>query len=198
MNTRIAAAGLAVLAVAVGGFAYYEQTHSSSPTKTQTSSLPAVAPVVPPDSPTQAPAAEPREAFIYTVSSTGGDSNNLAPVKVAVDNPSAPAKPMLEALIRSPQSPLPRGTRLLAVRIVDGLATVDFSKDIQRNFQGGDLQEAQAVNSILMTLGQFPSIDRVQLLVEGAPIDSLGGHFEINSPIPVIRPSSVQEAKNGG
>jgi len=194
MNTRIAAVGLVILALAVGGFTYF-YFHARLLGPTPQAVVPVTPPAVPSTQPTPVAPGAPQSS-IYVVAENGGDENNLAPEKVTNVNPASPARGVLEALIQSPKSPLPAGTRLLDIRLNNGLATVNFSREFQKDFHGGDMQEAQAVNSILMTLGQFSTINQVQILVEGAPIDSLGGHFEISSPIPVLRPTSVQQAKS--
>ena len=103
----------------------------------------------------------------------------------------APAQAALNSLCVQSDGPLPTGTRLLSVRLADGLATVNFSHELRDNFPGGDSAETRAVNSVLRTLGQFPTITRVQLLVEGEPIDSLGGLLELTNPLPVLRPNAV-------
>ena len=100
----------------------------------------------------------------------------------------APAQSALTMLLTAPASPLPMGTKLLAVRVVNGLATVDFSRELVDNFAGGDSAEMRAVNSILRTMGQFPTVSWVQVQVEGQPIDSLGGLLVLTDPLPVIRP----------
>jgi germination protein M len=139
------------------------------------------------------PQAPTRSIRIYTVAENGGgDENDLKPVTIALDTTSQPARFAIDSLISATDSPLPAGTKLQSIKIDDGLATVDFSKQLQSNFHGSDTQEAQAVNSILMTLGQFPSIRRVQILVDGAPIESLGGHFEISDPLDVITVGNAQ------
>lgn len=194
MNTRIAAAGLVILALIAGGFAiYFTKIRGSHPT------APPISIVTPPSttggtSTTPLPPRE--EATIYKVDEAHGDENGLAPIKVQLADPKSPARSALEALIGTSESPLPSGTELRGVKIDKGTATVDFSPEFQKNFHGGDMQEAAAVNSVLMTLGQFHSIDRVQILVDGNAIDSLGGHFDISTPLDVIRPSSAQQAKN--
>ncbi len=101
----------------------------------------------------------------------------------------APAQSALTSLLAQPNGPLPPGTKLLFLRIADGLATVNFSHELQDNFSGGDTAETRAVNSVLRTLGQFPTISRVQMLVEGRPINSLGGLLVLSDPLPVIRPA---------
>ena len=110
-------------------------------------------------------------------------------------NSPAPAQWALTTLTVSPTSPLPPGTRLRSVVISDGLATADFSRELRDNFHGGDTEEVQVVNSILKTLGQFPTVSRVQILVDGQHIDSLGGLLVLSDPLPVIRPAMTEHAR---
>ncbi len=113
-----------------------------------------------------------------------------APPVVAASNivSNTPAQDALVALSTQTNSPLPAGTRLLSIKLVDGLATVDFSHELQTNFTGGDTQGIRTVSAVLRTLGQFPTIDRVQFLVEGKSVDTLGGMLSLSAPLPVIRP----------
>ena len=75
----------------------------------------------------------------------------------------------LTQLTTSQNSPLPPGTKLRDVNFdkETGLATVDFSSEFQSNFPGGDQREAQVLNAVLGTLGQFSDVQNVQFLVEG-------------------------------
>lgn len=107
----------------------------------------------------------------------------------------APAQYALNHLVVSPNSPLPVGTRLRSVTVTDGLATADFNRALKDNFHGGDTEEAQAVNAILRTLGQFPTVNRVQILVDGRRVDSLGGLIVISDPLPVIRASATEHPR---
>ncbi len=168
--------------------------------------FPPARPVLPPVTPgihapipsEPAPTPSPSRTVIFTVSSNGGgDANGLIAVSVPSAHSSTPARDAIRALIASPNSPLPDGTHLRGLKVDDSLATVDFNGAFQTNFHGGDTQEAQTINSILMTLGQFPSIDRVQILVQGKPIDALS-QLPINGPLDVIRPQSVQQAQGAG
>ena len=107
----------------------------------------------------------------------------------------APAQEALTTLTTSPTSPLPPGTQLRSITITDGLATADFSRELRDNFHGGDTDEVQVINSILKTLGQFPTVSRVQILVDGQHIDSLGGLLVLSDPLPVIRPAAPEHAR---
>jgi spore germination protein GerM len=81
-------------------------------------------------------------------------------------------------------NPIPEGTRLLGLTVENGLATVDLSREFQDNFVGGSQGEALVVGTILRTLGQFPEVRRIRILVEGKPIDSLG-HLDLSGPLDV-------------
>ena len=60
---------------------------------------------------------------------------------------------------------LPQGTEVLGMTIRDGLAKVDFNASF---LQSSDKKaELNAINSVVYTLTEFPSIDQVKILVDG-------------------------------
>lgn len=61
---------------------------------------------------------------------------------------------------------LPQGTRLLGIIINDGLATVNFSKEVL-NANVGSSGEVLGIQSIVNTLTEFPQIREVSFQVEG-------------------------------
>jgi len=134
---------------------------------------------------------------IYTVSQSGGDDNNLVAHTVRLAHSQSPARDALEALIHSDNSPIPEGTRLRSIKVEGGLATVDLSAEFQSHFHGSETEEAQTVNSVLRTLGQFASIDRVQFLVDGKPIDALS-QLPLSGPLDVLRPGPAPTAVAAG
>lgn len=79
-------------------------------------------------------------------------------------------------------SPLPPKTRVRQVFIArDGLATVDFSRDIADSFSYGSSSELAAVYAVVDTLvTNFKSVKKVVILVEGAERDTLGGHVDLS------------------
>ncbi len=79
--------------------------------------------------------------------------------------------------------PLPPGTELLGITVADGLATVDFSEQLRTGFRGGSDNEQVTVYSIVNTLTSLPTIDRVQILVGGGKINTIGGHHDISGPL---------------
>ena len=81
------------------------------------------------------------------------------------------------------ERPLPKGTKLLRVRVEDGVATADFSRELTANFQGGSDHEGATVYAIVNTLASLPTVKQTRILVEGQPIDSLGGHLDVSGPL---------------
>jgi spore germination protein GerM len=150
---------------------------------------------------TEPPAASSGKSVkIYTVAASGpADENGLAPQEVVLPESTHPATDAVNALIAANPSPLPSGTSLRGLTVKHGLATVDFSAEFKKDFHGGDTAEAQAVNSLLLTLGQFRAIKRVRILVDGAPIDSIGGLLDLSAPLDVIRGTPTRQvAAEGG
>jgi spore germination protein GerM len=79
-------------------------------------------------------------------------------------------------------SPLPPQTRVRQVFIArDGLATVDFSRDIAEGFTYGSTSELAAVYAVVNTLVyNFKPVKKVVLIVEGAERETLGGHVDLS------------------
>jgi len=79
-------------------------------------------------------------------------------------------------------SPLPPETRVRQVFIAkDGVATVDFSRDIVEKFSYGSSSELAAVYAVVNTLVyNFKPVKKVVLLVEGAEKETLGGHVDLS------------------
>lgn len=126
------------------------------------------------------------ELYLADYNSPGGPY--LVPVKVKIekDNVLASAIDLLSSPpieIRGVTSPLPRGTTLLSAEIKGDTAYLNFSKELKENFPGGSSTEMIAVYGIVNTACSIKGIKKVQLLVEGKIIDSLGGHLEISEPL---------------
>ena len=111
----------------------------------------------------------------------------LRPEVRSVSAPLTIAK-AVDAVIAGPETPglqpvLPSGTRLLSVQIDNGTAVLDFSQELQSNFNMGSQGEALLLQSLMRTLAAFSTISHVQILLEGETIESIGGHVAIESPL---------------
>lgn len=80
---------------------------------------------------------------------------------------------------------LPKGTRLLRLKLEGTTALFDLSKELKDNFPGGDKAEQLVVNALTATAGQLPKVEKVQIFVEGAAIESLGGTQSLLEPLKV-------------
>ena len=98
------------------------------------------------------------------------------------------AKRTVEELIKGPENDLnptvPPGVQLRQIYIDgQGIAYVDFSRDLQRNHPGGSVGELLTIYSIVDTLSaNFDEIVKVKILVEGSEILTLAGHIDTRHP----------------
>ena len=81
------------------------------------------------------------------------------------------ARAAVEGLIEGPLTNLapsiPEGTQLLGISILNGVCTVDFSQAFVDNHISGSSNDLMTVYSIVNTLTEFDSIDKVRFLIEG-------------------------------
>jgi len=75
---------------------------------------------------------------------------------------------------------LPKETRLLSFSIKDNIAYVNLSKEAKMDMS--ELKEKSCLESIVSSLTQLPSVQRVKITVENADVDTLGGNFDISKP----------------
>lgn len=187
---------LAATSLTVGAFLAYLGTRSSHmvklppPEPTPDAAVPADAtpePTVLPGGPVSNPASG-RLTIFKLKMTEDGTSLEKQELKTAEARPEAQAIAAIAAMSGSDTSPLPRGTRALSVVFEGPLATVDLSEEFRANFAGGETMEALAINAITGTLGQFPGVTKVQVLVAGKKIDSLGGAQSLKEPLTAAAP----------
>lgn len=82
-------------------------------------------------------------------------------------------------------STLPKETKLKSLFITpEGNAYVDFSNELAANHIGGTEEEMLTIYSITNTiLINFPSIKKVQILIDNKQRDTLNGHLYIGIPL---------------
>lgn len=111
----------------------------------------------------------------------------LGPVARAVTgDPVATSRAALEGLLAGPTdderalgfgSEIPEGTRLLGVRIEDGVSYVDVSSEFESG--GGSSSMAMRLAQLVYTATQFESVDSMRLLLDGVAVDSFSGEAVI-------------------
>lgn len=110
------------------------------------------------------------------------DAMHLVPVTVKMKLKDDPPKAALAAMIaddRKQKYPiLPKGLSVNTVKVKDGIATVDFSKELlnmDKSTTTEELFTAMTVN----TLTEFPDIKEVKFLMNGKAITHLSGHSDM-------------------
>ena len=100
------------------------------------------------------------------------------------------AKQILSDLLAGPSdqsavSLAPAGTRLKQVYVLEnGIAYADFSEELRSGIEGGSDAEILTVYSIVNSLAlNVPEIERVGILVEGRPCETLNGHLDLRRPL---------------
>jgi germination protein M len=83
---------------------------------------------------------------------------------------------------------IPQGTKLLdPIKIDKRVAQVNLSREFVDNFSGGSDQEALTLNSVVATVvnNSEGKARKVQIVIEGKNVESLGGHYDLTKPLSV-------------
>jgi len=93
---------------------------------------------------------------------------------------------VLAELIKGPRNKnlkptIPPEVKVLSVKILGGTAFTDFSEEMHTRHWGGATGESMTINSIVNALTEFSYIRRVQMTVEGEPMNI--EHAILNEPV---------------
>lgn len=120
---------------------------------------------------------------------SGSEGDILIPEeREVVKNGEPVEKIIVRELIKGPSQQglfktIPEETKLLSLTVSDGVANVNFSKEIQTKHWGGSAGESMTLFSVANSLDLVEGINKVQFLVEGNKVESLLGHFDTSKPI---------------
>ena len=141
--------------------------------------------------PTPAPGAPPEKGnsvTIYRISDSP-DGPTLRPESHAVSGEKPTDEQRVAAAIGAMaegENPvLPKGTKLLRLKLTGDTALLDLSKELKDNFSGGDKAEQLAVNALIATAGQLKGVEKVQIFIGGEAIETLGGSQTLLEPLKV-------------
>jgi hypothetical protein len=120
-----------------------------------------------------------------------GNDVRLKPETAQISTTGDPVENTLKALFKTAEdgsSAIPKGTRLNSVKVEGGVARVDVSKEFSAlNDGGGNTSVSLTQNAICRALAQFPSIQKVTVLVDGKVFeDAHSGAWE---DLPVADPA---------
>ncbi|MBR5430117.1 MAG: GerMN domain-containing protein [Firmicutes bacterium] len=98
------------------------------------------------------------------------------------------ARATVNELIAGPQSAalsptLPASAIVEGMTVKDGLCTVDFSSELVDHLSADEQDRRLAVYSIVNTLTQFDTVERVRILVDGAPVSGSFGGLDLSAAL---------------
>lgn len=144
-----------------------------------------------PAAPADTPAA-PVARITVTLFYGSADGQALVPVRREVplaEGIVPQGRVIVEAQLDEAPSPyvsvIPMGTMLRAFYVSDrGDAFVDLSADASANHPGGSAMELLTVYAIVNSvIANLPTIQRVQILLDGREVDTLAGHVDLRRPL---------------
>jgi len=131
-----------------------------------------------------------RDTVIYYKS----DKNLLVPIKRKISWDTGIAKKTLSYMVNNDKNQtdmvksgldpvLPTGSQVIGMSVDEetGLAKVNFSKDILNT--NDKVDEVSLVNAVVYTLTEFPTINKVQFMIEGGIKETLTYGTDISEPI---------------
>ena len=196
MSRRAAAILLVVLGAAVGGLLYL--TRSGAPASRSRRTLPFLR-VTPAVSGAAAPApsgsAVPVETVRVTLFFADGTQGKLHPEERDVPRPTGPGgylRSLFDELARGPSRPglvrviPPRMQLRNGFLLPNGEIVLDLAVDAGLSF--GSAEELSIVASLVDTaLQNVANTKTVRILVNGEPVESLGGHVDLTRPLTFVR-----------
>lgn len=95
---------------------------------------------------------------------------------------------IIEELIKGPEKQdlrktIPHEAKLISVKVVNGVAYVNFSREFQSKHWGGSTGELMTLFSVTNSLCKLPGIEKVQFLLEGQTQESILGHADTTGPM---------------
>lgn len=131
---------------------------------------------------------EPRDIVLYFASADGqtlvAESRRINDCQAEDDC----LRDTLQQLISGSQDGLvpviPPQVTVRSVSVDGSQVSIDFSQDIVSAHPGGTQSELMTIYALADTMTvNFPHLKQVQILVEGAPAETLKGHVDLRQPI---------------
>ncbi|MGH9253188.1 MAG: GerMN domain-containing protein [Vicinamibacterales bacterium] len=170
--------------LSIGLLAWVVARELDEPSVVQPTAQPAV--VEPPTPPPGVP------RITATLFYGAADGATLIPVQreVALANGTIPqAREILLAQLQGAPAPyasvIPDGTTLRAFYTTErGDAFVDLSPEVAARHPGGSSTELLTVYAVVNAVtANLPTIQRVQILIDGREVDTLAGHVDLRRPL---------------
>jgi hypothetical protein len=112
-------------------------------------------------------------------------------------SPDDTIRALVEALIGGPHTDLvetfPKETILKGVTVRDGIASIDFGRNLIDLHPGGSASEMMTIYSLTNTVTvNVPSVKKVRILIDGRRLETIKGHIDTSRPFEVNREVIVE------
>ncbi len=116
------------------------------------------------------------------------ENRHIAKMKSPADN----VRELVVTLIGGPNTDLiatfPKDTDLRKVNVKNGIAYIDFGKNLIDLHPGGSASEMMTIYSLTNTITtNVPSVKKVKLLVDGKDLETIKGHIDTINPFELNR-----------
>jgi hypothetical protein len=105
-------------------------------------------------------------ALLHLPEKNPSDCTRVHPIQRAMPKSISMARLLVEALLREPALPFPKGSAVNGIALRNGVLTVDFNKRLQN--VGGSCAVQAIRAAVEHTLMALPSVDRVVITAEGS------------------------------
>ncbi|MDD5723677.1 MAG: GerMN domain-containing protein [Syntrophales bacterium] len=111
--------------------------------------------------------------------------------------PDDTVRALVEALIEGPHTDLvetfPKETDLRGVAVKNGVAYIDFGRNLIDLHPGGSASEMMTIYSLTNTVTiNVPSVKKVTILIDGNGVETVKGHIDTSRPFEVNREIIVE------
>lgn len=124
---------------------------------------------------------------IYFDSSQNATTSEISKEERVIKNDEILGETILNELIKGPSVKsklkpiLPKETRVLSLSIKNGIAYVNLSKEA--NIDMTTTKEETCLKSIIWSLTEISSVEKVKISIDNKDTDLWGGHFDLSKPI---------------
>ncbi len=131
------------------------------------------------------------KVMVYYQKKGKANYSYFVPVTKLVSGTNNSVEAALTALLEGPAAgcgllnPFPEATKLIEVKVNDGVAFVNFTEDILK-LQGNKSAERAMIKAVSLTLREFPTISKIKLFVNGTIVentDGIGKNEYIDVPV---------------
>jgi hypothetical protein len=110
---------------------------------------------------------------------------------VVKDRPADQVRAIYRELVAGPMEShvtlIPDGAEVVNAYLTPrGTLFLDWNRALVQGFRGGSGRERLLIESIVRTAAEnLPDIETVSILVDGNPVETIGGHYDILAPLAV-------------